>query len=106
MDAAELPVEEIGHHHIGQHTAPAAGLDERERTMLAFEKQWWKYPGAKDQAIRELFELSSTRYYQVLNELIEKREAMQAEPLLVMRLRRLRAAKSVGRSASRIGLDT
>ncbi|HET7305048.1 MAG TPA: DUF3263 domain-containing protein, partial [Segeticoccus sp.] len=41
-------------------------LSERDHEILAFERQWWKYAGAKEQAIRELFDMSSTRYYQVL----------------------------------------
>ena len=49
-------------------------LDRREREILAFEGQWWKYAGAKEQAVRELFDMSPTRYYQVLNALIDKPE--------------------------------
>ena len=45
----------------------ADGLTSRERTMLAFERQWWKYSGSKEQAIRELFDMSATRYFQLLN---------------------------------------
>ena len=45
-------------------------LDRRDREILAFERQWWKYAGAKEQAIRELFDMSATRYYQVLNALL------------------------------------
>ena len=54
-------------------------LDRREREILAFEGQWWKYAGAKEQAIRELFDMSATRYYQVLNALVDKPEALAAE---------------------------
>ena len=50
--------------------AGADGLTRREHDVLAFERQWWKYAGAKEQAIRDLFDLSSTRYYQLLNQLI------------------------------------
>ena len=64
-------------------------LDRRDREILAFERQWWKYAGAKEQAIRELFDMSATRYYQVLNALLDKPEAMAADPLLIKRLRRL-----------------
>ena len=71
-------------------TAVGAGirtLDRREREILAFEGQWWKYAGAKEQAIRELFDMSATRYYQLLNALVDKPEALAADPLLVKRLR-------------------
>ena len=30
------------------------GLSCREREMLAFERQWWRYAGAKEQARRHL----------------------------------------------------
>jgi hypothetical protein len=73
----------------------AAGvtLPAREREMLAFERQWWRYAGAKEEAIRERFGMSATRYYQVLNALVDRPEALAVDPLLVRRLRRMRAAR-------------
>jgi hypothetical protein len=68
-------------------------LTPTEAEMLAFERQWWKFAGAKEQAIRELFDLSATRYYQVLNRLIDRPEALQFDPMLVKRLRRTREAR-------------
>ena len=47
-------------------------LSERDREVLDFERQWWKYAGAKEQAVRDKFDMSSTRYYQVLNALIDR----------------------------------
>ncbi|HEX2131363.1 MAG TPA: DUF3263 domain-containing protein [Actinophytocola sp.] len=79
------------------------GLTLREREILAFERQWWKYAGAKEQAIRELFDVSPTRYYQLVNRLIDKREALEVDPMLVKRLRRLRSGRERVRSARRIG---
>ena len=86
---------------------PAASteLSERDQQILAFERQWWKYAGAKEAAIRDLFDMSATRYYQVLNTLIDKPEALVADPMLVKRLRRLRATRQRTRSARRLGLD-
>lgn len=81
------------------------GLTRRDREVLAFERQWWRYAGAKEQAIRELFDMSSTRYYQVLNTLIDTPAALAADPLLVKRLRRLRASRQRQRSARRLGID-
>jgi hypothetical protein len=81
------------------------GLSRREREILAFERQWWKYAGAKEQAIRELFDMSATRYYQVLNALIDSAEALAADPMLVKRLRRLRASRQRQRSARRLGIE-
>ncbi|MFB9906060.1 DUF3263 domain-containing protein [Allokutzneria oryzae] len=87
-------------------SAPGTGgLSAREHEILAFERQWWKYAGAKEQAIRELFDMSATRYYQQLNALIEKPEALAADPMLVRRLRRLRTGRQRVRSARRLGLD-
>jgi hypothetical protein len=65
-------------------------LTERDLEMLRFEGQWWKYAGAKEDAIRQQFGMSATRYYQILNVLIEHDEALAAEPMIVKRLRRLR----------------
>jgi hypothetical protein len=81
------------------------GLTRREREILAFERQWWKYAGAKEQAIRELFDMSATRYYQLLNALIDRREALAADPMLIKRLRRLRAGRQRARAARRMGAD-
>ncbi|MGQ0777810.1 MAG: DUF3263 domain-containing protein [Pseudonocardiales bacterium] len=96
MDAAEAlhPID-----------GPVEGLSDREREILAFERQWWKYAGAKEQAIRELFDMSATRYYQLLNNLIDRQEALAADPMLVKRLRRLRASRQRARAARRIGVD-
>ena len=80
-------------------------LTERESEILSFERQWWKYAGAKEQAIRDLFDLSATRYYQVLNALIDRPEALVHDPMLVKRLRRLRTTRQRTRSARRLGLD-
>ncbi|MDQ2782858.1 DUF3263 domain-containing protein [Lapillicoccus sp.] len=80
-------------------------LADRDREILAFERQWWKYAGAKEQAIKELFDMSATRYYQVLNALIDTPEALEADPMLVKRLRRLRASRQRARSARRLGIN-
>jgi hypothetical protein len=81
---------------------PGATLTERDREILSFERQWWKYAGAKEQAVRELFGLSATRYYQVLNALIDTPAALEADPMLVKRLRRLRSTRQRARSARRL----
>ena len=76
-----------------------SGLSRREHDMLAFERQWWRRPGAKETAIRDRFDLTPTRYYQVLNALVDRPDALAADPLLVRRLRRLRAARQRTRSS-------
>ena len=74
-------------------------LSEREMHVLSFERHWWRQPGAKEQAISDQLGLSATRYYQMLNELIDRPEAMAADPVLVKRLRRQRARRERIRTA-------
>lgn len=83
----------------------AGGLSERDQNILEFERQWWKYAGAKEEAIKELFSMSATRYYQVLNTLVDRPEALAADPMLVKRLRRLRASRQKARAARRLGFE-
>jgi hypothetical protein len=78
---------------------PGAELSRREHEMLAFERQWWRRPGAKETAIRDRFGVTPTRYYQVLNALVDRPDALAADPLLVQRLRRLRLARQRTRSS-------
>ena len=81
--------------------APTPQLTEREAEILAFERQWWKHAGAKEQAIRERFDLSATRYYQILNGLLENPAALERDPVTVQRLRRLRSARARNRTTPR-----
>ncbi len=82
-----------------------AGLSELEIKMLDFERQWWRYAGAKESAIKELFDLTPPAYYQMLNNLIDREEAVIAEPILVKRLRRLRESRTAARSSTRLGFN-
>jgi Protein of unknown function (DUF3263) len=82
------------------------GLADRDLQILSFERQWWKYAGAKEQAIRELFDMSSTRYYQLLSRLIDRPEALEHDPMLVKRLRRQRSQRQRQRAARRLGINT
>ncbi|HSP59510.1 MAG TPA: DUF3263 domain-containing protein [Ornithinimicrobium sp.] len=81
------------------------GLSERDRQILDFEHQWWKYAGSKEEAVKELFDLSPTRYYQLLNQLIDSESALAHDPLLIKRLRRQRASRQRSRSARRLGIE-
>ena len=74
-------------------------LSDRDAAILAFERQWWRHVGAKEQAIREEFGLSAARYYQVLGALIDRPEALRHDPMLVKRLLRLREARLAARHA-------
>jgi hypothetical protein len=99
------PAPHIPRQSTGEPAAPADafdagdGLTERERQVLAFERQWWRYAGAKEQAIRDMFGVSSTRYYQLLNALLDNPAALAYDPVLVQRLRRLRATRSRARAS-------
>lgn len=108
MEAAELPeppVRQEEHAQVVQPGEQGDGLTERERDILAFERLWWRNAGGKEHAIRERFGLSPTRYYQLVNELLEKQAAMRAEPMLVKRLRRLRSSRQRARTARRLGIE-
>ena len=76
-----------------------SALSDLETKILDFEANWWRFAGAKESAIKELFDLSAPRYYQLLNDLIDRDDSLMAAPMLVKRLRRLREARMSARSA-------
>jgi hypothetical protein len=80
-------------------------LSDRDKEILEFERQWWKYSGAKEQAIRELFGMSATRYYQVLNALVDHPAALSFDPMLIKRLQRMRSTRARNRSARKLGIQ-
>jgi Protein of unknown function (DUF3263) len=79
-------------------TAP--GLTDEQQAILDFERRWWRQPGAKEQAIRDRFEISPTRYYQRLNALLDVPHALAYDAALVNRLRRMRSSGRRGRRLS------
>ena len=86
-------------------TGAASELDARSREILDFERGWWRFAGAKEQAIRDRFDLSTTRYYELLNALLDDADALAYDPMLVRRLRRMRAARQRDRAARRATAD-
>lgn len=78
------------------------GLDERESAVLAFERRWWRFAGAKEAAISEQLGMNATRYYQVLNSLLDSPAALAADPMLVKRLRRLRDSRQRERASRHV----
>ena len=74
-------------------------LTDLERRILEFERNWWRFAGAKERAIKELFDLTAPRCSQLLNDLIDRADALEAAPMLVKRLRRLREARMSARTA-------
>jgi hypothetical protein len=83
----------------------AEQLSPRDQKILEFERLWWRYQGAKEQAIREKFDMSPTRYYQILNALLDRPASLAFDPLLVKRMRRLRSERQRARSARRLGFE-
>ena len=80
----------------------ASPLGDRERTVLAFERQWWRHAGAKEEAIRREFGIGPTAYYQLLSRLIDDPAAIAYDPMLVKRLQRQRASRRRQRSGRRL----
>jgi hypothetical protein len=81
-------------------------LTVKDKMTLDLEATWWKYAGAKEATIRELFSESPTRFYQRLNRLIDQAEALEYAPLVVRRLQRLRDQREHQRSARRLGFTS
>ena len=80
-------------------------LSAQDKRILDLERSWWKHAGVKEQAIRDHFEMSATRYYQILNELLEKTAALDYDPILVKRLKRLRVYRQRQRVARLLGAE-
>ena len=87
-----------------EHLEPSS-LTAQQAALLESEKLWWALPASKETEIRERFDISPTRYYQLLNALIDTEAALVHDPLLVKRLRRLRATRQKERTARRLGVN-
>ena len=74
-------------------------LSERDMRLLDFERGIWRSAGAKEQGIADVLGITATRYYQLLNELIDSPEALKFDPVLVKRLRAQRARRQRIRSS-------
>jgi hypothetical protein len=78
-------------------------LTDRERAILDFERSWWLEDGTKEAAIRATLSLSPTRYYELLGRLVDRPAARAYDPLVILRLRRVRdrrrRARFEGRTA-------
>lgn len=71
----------------------------REHAALAIAARTYRYPGIRDQHIRHETGWSPTRYYAVLDALIDRPDVEAAYPVLVRRLRRVREARARARGA-------
>jgi hypothetical protein len=74
-----------------------AGHDLDLDKLLAFEQRWAGRAGNREGDIRATFGCSSARYYQALYAVLDTAEALQADPMLVRRLQRLRDERRAAR---------
>lgn len=88
--------------HESSSAADPSPLSERDMAILDFEDSWWSAPQGKDAEVMERFSISSAVYHQILNRLLDEPAALEYKPLLVKRLRRLRASRRDHRSAGRL----
>ncbi len=77
-------------------------MDPLDVQILDFERRWWRHAGSKEEAIRDEFQLSAVRYYQRLNDLLDEPEAIAYDPVLVKRLRRVRASRRRARASGEL----
>lgn len=82
-----------------------AGLTRRDVEILEFERSWWKHVGVKEKAIKERFGLPVTRYYEVVDGLLESPAAVGYDPILIKRLRRLRSYRQRQRGARHLRVE-
>lgn len=82
-----------------ENLSSSVNLSDLELAILEFERNWWRYAGAKEASIKELFNMDAPKYFQLLNDLIDREDALAVSPMLVKRLRRLREARTQARSA-------
>jgi hypothetical protein len=78
-------------------------LGDRDRALLAFERQWDRWQGGKGEAIRAEFGITAARYYQLLSRLLDNPAAYAHDPLTLTRLRRRRDARTRRRVAGDLG---
>lgn len=78
----------------------AMTLSDEDRAILDFESSatWWRYAGSKEAEIRERFDMTPTRYYQRLSELLAFPPAEMYAPQTVRRLRAQLERRSAHRS--------
>jgi hypothetical protein len=79
--------------------AGTASLTSTDARILELEQRTWRTPGAKEQAILDDLGMTTTRYYQTLNKIIDTPEALRSDPVLVNRLRAQRARRLARRTA-------
>lgn len=74
-----------------------AELSPLECAVLDLEHRHFPRPGDKERAIQDSFHMSPTRYFQIVNAMIDDPRVVHSDPVLVNRLRRLRCARRATR---------
>ena len=75
---------------VGTGNAHGVPLSKLEMQLIEFERTWWSDDQPKDAAVAEQFSLTTAEYYEQLHALIDSDEALEHDPLVVRRLRRMR----------------
>ena len=78
-------------------------LTERDMAIIEFERSAWKSSETKEKSIRQTFSISTARYYQLRDSLLDKQEALNFDPMVIKRLqrdRKVRRSKKLGISIS------
>tara|TARA_B100001250_G_scaffold393838_1_gene397020 strand:+ start:90 stop:347 length:258 start_codon:yes stop_codon:yes gene_type:complete len=79
-------------------------LTERQKSIIEFERTAWQAGISKEKAIRQIFTISPSRYYQIRDELIDLPEAIKFDPMVIRRLqkqRKFRRSKKYGISEAK-----
>jgi hypothetical protein len=87
--------------NASEHKGHSGALSERDIAILEFERQTWAHPGAKEQGLRNSFDMGAARYYQLLNGVIDLPAAAQFDPILVRRLQHTRDSRTAARASRR-----
>lgn len=72
------------------------------RAVLEFERDAPGLDATRERALRERFGVSPARYHQALDRALERPEALEYDPSLVLRLRRVREDRRRRRTAIRL----
>ena len=86
--------------------ADAEQLGELARRILAFENAAPTGGGVTSAAVRSEFGVTLARYHQMLSGVLDDPAALRHDPVLVHRLRRLRAARSAARASRTFRIDS
>ena len=79
-------------------------LTGQQQEILDFERQWWRFAGAKAVEIDRQLGMTPVAYYRELNAVIDLPAAMKHDPALVRRLQRARTLRRRRRASRSLRL--